>query len=733
MKFLSVFFFLNISNLLIAQPYFYNFNDIPVKLQNNDSLELPWTGGLNNPQFSSVDLNHDAINDLVVFDRAGDQLLTFLNHGTVNESDYTYNPEFENNFPILKSWVLLYDMNCDGIEDILTSSPGASDNYINYYEASYNADDEIQFNYRLDLLFEDLTGSTTIMVSKVDIPGFADVNGDGDLDVLTFAPTGGHVEYFENQSMELTGTCSDSIYFEMYDACWGNFFESGVLKPVDLNISCNHVVQNGEGARHVGSTVLALNIDADEDFDLVLGDLSFSNLNMLKNGGTNLDALITYQDTAYPYYSIPTEITQWPAPFYEDVNNDGIRDLISAPNAQNISENFRCVWLFENEGTDDSLDLNFIADTFFVGDMIDVGEHSYPVMFDINADGLKDLLIGNHGYYLSSGNFKSSLAYLQNTGSASFPSYQLISRDYEGISSLNLNDVYPAFGDLDGDGDDDMLVGEADGEMHFFTNSEGAGNPANFSLSEVNFEDIDIGQNSIPVLIDLTNDGLLDLVIGERNGSLNFLENEGTSSEPSFIMANIVDGLGGVDVRESGFTTGHTVPYFYDLNDGLGLTLFVGSERGWIYRYDDFEGNLNGSFTLLNSTFSEKDYGIFAAPWFEELNGDTSVEFLVGNNRGGIVLMREGDAPPVGVQEIVHDETVLIYPNPSDEYFTLSVSDQENSFVSIFNLTGQIILVSQISSLKSQILTRDFNSGIYFVRINFDNGKSVTRKLIVQH
>ena len=83
-------------------------------------LRYPWAGGLNNPQFSSADIDHDGLNDLVVFDRAGSKLYTFRNNGGAYPNNYDYAPRFETNFPEMDSWCLLTDFNCDGTADIFT-------------------------------------------------------------------------------------------------------------------------------------------------------------------------------------------------------------------------------------------------------------------------------------------------------------------------------------------------------------------------------------------------------------------------------------------------------------------------------------------------------------------------------------------------------------------------------------------------------------------------------------
>lgn len=57
-------------------------------------------------------------------------------------------------------------------------------------------------------------------MSSSDIPALVDVEGDGDLDILTYHISGEHLEYHQNQSMELYGI-PDSLEFVLKNQCWG--------------------------------------------------------------------------------------------------------------------------------------------------------------------------------------------------------------------------------------------------------------------------------------------------------------------------------------------------------------------------------------------------------------------------------------------------------------------------------------------------------------------------------
>src|SRR4051812_30506994 len=76
---------------------------VPVSV-NGKTLSLAWTGGLNSPQFSTMDLDGDGAEDLVVFERMANKFVTFVNRS----GKYIHEPLFETQFPPeADQWVLL--------------------------------------------------------------------------------------------------------------------------------------------------------------------------------------------------------------------------------------------------------------------------------------------------------------------------------------------------------------------------------------------------------------------------------------------------------------------------------------------------------------------------------------------------------------------------------------------------------------------------------------------------
>ena len=87
----------------------------------------------------------------------------------------------------------------------------------------------------------------------------------------------------------------------MNTTCWGRFEEGPNSNDLALD-ACQGVQkmefsQKNAGGAHAGSTVLTLNLNGDTLTDVLLGDVSFTNLVAAFNGGHIDSAYMSSKDT----------------------------------------------------------------------------------------------------------------------------------------------------------------------------------------------------------------------------------------------------------------------------------------------------------------------------------------------------------------------------------------------------------------------------------------------------
>lgn len=557
----------------------FEFNDyIDAAITRNGNVMVNgFAAGLNNPQFSSIDMNLDGIEDLIVFDRDGNTLLPFLTVGTGSNTHYEFAPAYIDSFPNdLRFIVKLVDFNCDGKKDIFYKVP----NGIGVYENT-SSNGSLTFDWALGtdafLKTQFTNGQTSqVYVLELDMPVIDDVDGDGDIDVLAFETNGVQVYFYENISSNNCG-----LEFLLSQNCWGGFREN----PLNNGVEIDACIPGGappmdhpENGAHAGSTILSLDLDNDGLEELIMGDISFPELTMLPNTGVADSAYVGSQVNAWaPDGSVPIDLYVFPAAYYLDVTFDGVPDLIAAPNIM-PSKNLRQVWMYENTGTANNPTFSFSDSSFLQSTMIDMGEGAFPTFVDLNADGRSDILMGNRGVWQSGGNYTSSIWYLRNTSTGNNISFEVVSEDlvpFTGVSDP-LSPI-PTCADMDNDGDYDMVVGFEDGTLAYYENI-GTNIVPNFSLVTANYGGIDVGSNASPELYDLNGDGNHDLLIGEKNGNVNYYENTGSG----FVL--ITEKFGGINRDFQGQLQGYAVPRMYEFN-GVDQ-LMVGSENIGVAQFD---------------------------------------------------------------------------------------------------------------------------------------------------
>lgn len=711
-------------------------------------LKNPLTGGMNAPQFSAVDLNGDGILDLHIFDRIGEVHNTFINGGAVGETDYTFAPEYRDNFPTCVNWVALRDYDGDGAYDIFTHHESDDAEGIRVFKGKFTAGkldfNEVIFNQNFPeniLTFPSATGETTsIYVGGIDYPDFNDVDNDGDLDILTFGQRGDHLFYYQNQSAE-QGFGADSLIFILADNCWGRFQEMDSSEEITLGENpddCPEGLVGNVDNRHQGSSLLSYDQDGDGDKELIIGDVTNAYFFKLKNDGDTQSAFMSEQDLRFPANSRAVNIPYFPAAFILDLDNDGAKDLVACPNQRNSTLDYHTAWFYKNTGDDSNKIFEQQQTDFLVDEMVDFGTGSAPAFADVTGDGLLDLVVGNFSYFEEDGSRDAYLFLFENTGTATQPTFELTDDNWLDFNRFSKHpDSFawafcPTFGDLDADGDLDLLVGERFGRLIYAENTAGAGNPMTFASPLLGWQSIEIGLNAKPQIVDLNRDSLPDLVIGERRGKINYFPNIGTARRPAFHPmtdeAPNNSQLGKIRQTNAALI-GNLAPVVLD--QGNDFKIIAGWEGGNMLVFENIENNLAGEFSTTNDFWGEIFEGAQSTPAIADLTDDGFLEMIIGNKRGGLSFFKTDlkSKNSVSAKDKNSEKKLSLYPNPTGDILILELKNSvaASAEISIFNTAGQTVFQQKNNSSIERLDLSDLPSGIYFCRVSSKNGIRVKR------
>ncbi len=696
-------------------------------IENGTSLSLPYAGGLNSPLYTEADLNNDGILDLFIYDRADDSGNYIFRSGP---NQYFSGYEFQKNLPPLAGFALMYDYNCDEVPDLFTSSKFndlgtiTGSDAIVVYKGEFDNNNELQFTLAKEKLTT--TNNQELFSLTDNVPSIVDIDNDGDLDILTFKTSAGkQVAFYKNQSMELFNHC-DSLVYDLITDCHGEFTDDGLI-PLTLNTDCAKLMEESISSRHGVSSLLSFDNDDDGLYELMIGNEFYNSVTVLFNDGTSDVAHFYEQDNSFPTNTTPINMESLPTPSMVDVNMDGVGEILISNRSTASSQNYACTKVYQ---IDETGNFDLASDTFLVNNMIDVGEQATPVFFDFDQDGLTDLLIGNSGYFNPLSGLSGGITAYRNIGDTNNPQFQLVDRNFENIEVYDWNFIAPTFGDLDGDGDEDMIIGEGSGKIHYFQNTAGPNNPVTFTTAIPEYQGIDIGKNATPQIIDLNRDGLLDLVIGTQAGFLVYYPNNGTTTNPIFDESIIQ--LGDVDTRFIGESAGYSAPIVSDLENPGTYILYAGSQSGNLFRYNEIEGNLSAgaSFNEMTNTFADIRIGVRSRIDLADIDNDNQIEMVVSNSRGGIGIYKFGEN--VSTVDLPSEADYVISPNPSSNGFYIAGPDLHQAInFQIFTVDGKKVLTTyhNVGNRIRIMENESLSTGLYFIEIQFED-KNITRKVV---
>lgn len=606
-----------------------------------------FSGGHNNFEHQFIDIDGDEDFDIMWLDSDG-------SYGWYENIGDRFSPCYILSFDTIpglrfSDWFYFVDIDSDNDQDLFTGGNGA----IIEFRRNIGSRFSPSFVLEADTLLDD-TGDF-IFSEFGSNPVFVDIDDDSDFDFLS-GNSIGTVNYYEN-----IGT-SASFNFRFITNKWQNIsIVGGILKST----------------LHGASSFDFADIDNDGDKDLFWGDFFGKSVYLIENFGTATEPLMdtTYTYSAYPQNEDSVYTNGFNMPRLADIDSDGDLDFfVTVLFDPTVPQS---LMFYSNQGSPSVPDLELHSENFLK--TLDAGIQSSPFFIDIDDDGDDDLFIGN----AKSPN--GSLNFFENTGTPSEPSFVLVDSSYFGIEGELT--ITPSLGDLDGDGDFDLIIGEFSGRLSLYENAGNRSTP-NFQFVEQikdstgNF--IAAGNIARPFLLDIDADNDLDLTLGGFNGKITLYKNRGTIG--SYLFVEDTSYFGNLDIGDN------SAPFLTDYDNDGDYDLFTGSSEN-IYYYRNDGNNIQPLWTIITEQFLNQTFGGNAVPFFTDINNDTDLDLFVGNVKGGLYYFENNSFTDIIYEKSEYPDqfSIKAFPNPFNSRITIAVyvTGPEKVTVSIFNILGK--------------------------------------------
>jgi hypothetical protein len=522
-----------------------------VQDENGAPYAHPFLGGLDVPRPHFIDIDGDGDLDLFVQERSN-ALMFFENTGDARAATFVWRTNKYQNLDV-GEWTRFVDLDRDGDLDLLAEQP------FSYIKVFRNEGTKQRATYVLaaDSLKDDK--GAAVFADRQNIPNIVDIDCNGLYD-LFLGRVEGTVTRFEEVAnsrdskgvprfgtYRIAGRTSRSwpsypapcctaqtMFFADTDTdgdldLLGRFLrgrrahdsEPGSCASPSFRTEPVPITVGGQKLSTSGYNVpVLIDIDGDRDLDLFVSALGGA-YNPTKTAADNFYFL----ELNGADYTVRTrrflstiDVGTESIPAFGDIDGDGDLDLLLGNKLDPRKQNSGRLFVFRNNGSAQQ-------PVFRLADTLDLANsfHYAPTLGDVDADGDLDLLLGT---------WNQGVLVYRNAGSAREPRWQ---QDTTATIALTRgSNATPALVDIDADGDLDLFVGEASGELNFYRNT-GTAQAFRFEFVTDVYEAIDVGRRSHPAFYDFDGDSDFDLITGQESGGSSFFRNNGSRSAPKFI------------------------------------------------------------------------------------------------------------------------------------------------------------------------------------------------------
>lgn len=275
--------------------------------------------------------------------------------------------------------------------------------------------------------------------------------------------------------------------------------------------------------------------------------------------------------------------------------------------------------------------------------------------------------------------------------------------------------------DYDDDGMLDLVVGDRDGFIHHYRRTSES--PITLTQEVDLVCDtllIDVGYNAAPCIVDWDEDGEIDLLLGNETGKIRLYINDTIDTDPVWNSYTFIENSG------SPISHYRNCPQVYDMNMDGRKDILVGENSGLIYYYENTGTNEDPAFSGNELIISTGDYG--ARIWVNDWNEDGLPDIIASGYYGFIEVYLQEDPLSVEEGETPVVRTLSTNGNPFAGSVVLSANGFSNGTISIYDVLGRIVLSESFNG-SFEWDTSEVSNGCYFAEVTDSEGSSTVRLL----